>query len=200
MGRAREARSSGRKGDVPDPVKIIGAGASEVTIKPASTVASLGGASPTLRDGGGNVITVSRRSLGSTEYDEDFVDISGVTIESGSTAAEAGVAFFDSSGRIADSVVGPVTAANGNGWGVVETNTLVAEGEGVPERQVTITESTVKGYGSGGVLFDGSKGEAASTARSGMNQVGYVFDSTIEGPAVPCRAPGRHRLPLRRPR
>jgi hypothetical protein len=163
------------------PVKIIGAGASEVTIKPAQSVGSLGGPSPTLRDGGGNVVTVSRQSLGSTEYDEDFVDISGVTIESGSTAAEAGVAFFNSSGRIADSVVGPITAANGNGWGVVETNTLLAEGEGAPERQVTITDSTVKGYGAGGVLFDGSKGEAGSTTRSGMNQVGYVFDSTIEG-------------------
>jgi large repetitive protein len=163
------------------PVKIIGAGASEVTIKPLQSTASLGGSAPTLRDGGGNVITVSRQSLGSTEYDEDFVDISGVTIESGSTAAEAGVAFFNSSGRIADSIVGPITAANGNGWGVVETNSLIAEGEGAPERQVTITESTVKGYGAGGVLFDGSKGEAASTTRSGMNQVGYVLGSTIEG-------------------
>jgi hypothetical protein len=163
------------------PVKIIGAGASEVTIKPAQSIASLGGASPTLRDGGGNVITVSRQSLGSTEYDEDFVDISGVTIESGATAAEAGVAFFNSSGRIADSVVGPITAANGNGWGVVETNSLTAEGAGAPERQVTITDSRVTGYAAGGVLFDGSKGEAASTTRSGMNQVGYVFDSTIEG-------------------
>jgi Bacterial Ig domain len=104
-----------------------------------------------------------------------------VTIESGSTAAEAGVAFFNSSGRIADSVVGPITAADGGGWGVVETNSLLAEGAGVPERQVTITDSTVKGYGAGGVLFDGSKGEAGPTARSGMNQVGYVLGSTIEG-------------------
>jgi hypothetical protein len=163
------------------PLKIVGAGAGEVTIKPAAGIASLGGSAPSLRDGGGNVITVSRQSLGSTEYDEDFVDISGVTIESGSTAAEAGVAFFNASGRIADSVVGPITAANGNGWGVVETNSLTAQGEGAPERQVTIVDSTVKGYGAGGVLFDGSKGEAASTTRSGMNQVGYVFDSTIEG-------------------
>jgi hypothetical protein len=167
------------------PLKIIGAGASEVTIKPKSTVTTLGGPTGTLRDGGGNVITVSRQSLGSTEYDEEYVDISGVTIESGSTEAEAGVAFFNSSGRIADSKVGPIKAANGNGWGVVETNSMIGTGVGSPERQVTIENSTIKGYGAGGVLFDGSKGKAdgagTNTERSLMNQVGYVFNSTIEG-------------------
>lgn len=167
------------------PLKIVGAGYSKVTIKPATTLTTLGGATGTLRDGGGNVITVSRQSLGSTEYDEDYVDISGVTIESGSTTAEAGVAFFNSSGRIADSVVGPIKAANSNGWGVVETNSLIGQGEGTPERQVTITNSTIKGYSAGGVLFDGSKGGADSAATiaesSGMAQVGFVKDSTVEG-------------------
>jgi large repetitive protein len=167
------------------PLKIIGAGASEVTIKPKSTVATLGGASGTLRDGGGNVITVSRQSLGSTEYDEEYVDISGVTIESGSTEAEAGVAFFNSSGRIADSEIKSIKASNGNGWGVVETDSQIGTGIGSPERQVTIENSTIKGYGAGGVLFDGSKGKAdgtvTNTERSLMNQVGYVFGSTIEG-------------------
>ena len=101
------------------PLKIIGAGANKVTIKPATTLTTLGGATGTLRDGGGNVITVSRQSLGSTEYDEEYVDISGVKIESGSTTAEAGVAFFNASGRIANSEIGTIKAANGNGWGVV---------------------------------------------------------------------------------
>ena len=167
------------------PLKIIGAGASEVTIKPKSTVTTLGGATGTLRDGGGNVITVSRQSLGSTEYDEEYVDISGVTIESGSTEAEAGVAFFNSSGRIADSEIKSIKPSNGNGWGVVETDSQIGAGVGSPERQVTIEDSTIKGYGAGGVLFDGSKGKAdgtvTNTERSLMNQVGYVFDSTIEG-------------------
>lgn len=161
------------------PVKIVGAGASKVTIKPVQSLSTLAGTTARLRDGGGNVVTVSRQSLGSTEYDEDFVDISGVTIESGSTSAEAGVAFFNASGRIADSVV------SGGGWGVVETNSMLSAGEGAPERQVTIDHSTVKGYTSGGVLFDGSKGgvdgAATNTERSGMNQVGYVIDSTVEG-------------------
>jgi hypothetical protein len=167
------------------PLKIIGAGASAVTIKPKSTVTSLGGATGTLRDGGGNVITVSRQSLGSSEYDEEYVDISGVTIESGTTEAEAGVAFFNSSGRIADSVIKSIKPSNGNGWGVVETDSQLGTGVGSPERQVTIEDSTIKGYGAGGVLFDGSKGKAdgtvTNTERSLMNQVGYVFDSTIEG-------------------
>lgn len=167
------------------PLKIIGAGKSKVTIRPATTLTTLGGSTGTLRDGGGNVITVSRQSLGSTEYDEDYVDISGVTIESGSTTAEAGVAFFNSSGRIANSVVGPIKAANSNGWGVVETNSLLGEGAGTPERQVTVTNSTIKEYGAGGVLFDGSKGgadgAATNTEPSGMIQVGFVRQSTIEG-------------------
>jgi hypothetical protein len=167
------------------PVKIVGAGASLVKIRPAGSPSSLAGSTARLRDGGGNVITVSRQSLGSTDYDEEFVDISGVTIESPSVAAEAGVAFFNSSGRISDSVIGPIRAANGQGWGVVETNSLIGEGAGVPERQVTIADSTIKGYGAGGVLFDGSKGgvdnAATTTERSGMDQVGYVLGSTIEG-------------------
>jgi hypothetical protein len=167
------------------PLKIIGAGASKVTIKPLKTLTTLGGAAGTLRDGGGNVITVSRQSLGSTEYDENYVDISGVTIESGTTTAEAGVAFFNSSGRIANSKVGPIKAANGNGWGVVETNSMIGEGAGTPERQATIENSTINGYGAGGVLFDDSRGgiDGATTnaVRSGMTQVGYVTGSTVEG-------------------
>jgi hypothetical protein len=175
------------------PLKIIGAGASLVTIKPKTSVTTLGGASGTLRDGGGNVITVSRQSLGSTEYDEEYVDISGVTIESGTTEAEAGVAFFNSSGRIAHSVVKTIKTSNGNGWGVVETDSQIGTGPGSPERQVTIENSTIKSYGAGGVLFDDSKGKAdgavTNTERSRMNQVGYVFNSTIEGSGAASTGP-----------
>ncbi len=167
------------------PLKIIGAGAGKVTIKPATTLTTLGGATGTLRDGGGNVITVSRQSLGSTEYDEEYVDISGVKIESASTTAEAGVAFFNASGRIANSEIGTIKAANGNSWGVVMTNSQIGEGAGAAERQVTIENSKIKGYTTGGVLFDDSKGKADGTAtnteRSGMKQVGYVKNVLIEG-------------------
>jgi hypothetical protein len=175
------------------PLKIIGAGANKVTIKPATSLTTLGGSTGTLRDGGGNVITVSRQSLGSTEYDENFVDISGVKIESGSTTAEAGVAFFNASGRIANSEIGTIKAANGNSWGVVMTNSQIGEGAGAAERQVTIENSKIKGYTTGGgVLFDDSKGKADAAAtnyeRSGMKQVGYVKDTVIEGSATGASA------------
>jgi large repetitive protein len=167
------------------PLKIIGAGASKVTIKPATSLTTLGGSTGTLRDGGGNVVTVSRQSLGSTEYDEEYVDISGVKIESGSTAAEAGVAFFNASGRIANSEIGTIKAANGDGWGVVMTNSEIGEGPGTAERQVTIENTKVKGYASGGILFDDSKGKAdgsaTTTERANIKQVGYVKNVLVEG-------------------
>jgi hypothetical protein len=180
------------------PVKIIGAGASKVTIKPATSLTTLGGTisgvpTGTLRDGGGNVITVSRQAFGSTEYDENYVDISGVKIESGSTTAEAGVAFFNASGRIADSEIGTIKSVNSNGWGVVETNSDQASGAGAPERQVTLVNDVIKGYTTGGVLFDGSKGgvDAAptNTAPSGMPQVGFIKGTVIEGSSTTGSVP-----------
>lgn len=167
------------------PLKIVGAGAGLVTIKPAQASGTLAGSEPFLRDGGGNVITVSRQSMGSTEYDEEFVDISGVTIEAPKASVEAGVAFFNASGRISDSVIGPIAKAGSAGWGVVETNSLQGAGPGTAERQVTITDSRIFGYGAGGVLFDGGRGKDGETATintpSGIKQVGYVKGTTIEG-------------------
>jgi hypothetical protein len=167
------------------PLKIIGAGAGLVTIKPAQASGTLAGTEPFLRDGGGNVITVSRQSMGSTEYDEEFVDISGVTIEAPKASVEAGIAFFNASGRISDSVIGPITKAGSAGWGVVETNSLQGAGTGTAERQVTIADSRIFGYGAGGVLFDGGRGKDTETATiatpSGLKQVGYVKGTTIEG-------------------
>jgi large repetitive protein len=166
------------------PLKIVGAGAGLVKIKPAGP-GSLAGTEANLRDGGGNVITVSRQSLGSTEYDENYVDISGVTIESSVAAAEAGVAFFNASGRISNSVIGPITKAGSAGWGVVETNSQQGAGSGTAERQVTISGSRIFGYGAGGVLFDGGRGKDSETATinssAGIKQVGYVKGTTIEG-------------------
>jgi hypothetical protein len=166
------------------PLKIVGAGAGLVKIKPAGP-GSLAGTEANLRDGGGNVITVSRQSLGSTEYDEEYVDISGVTIESSVAGAEAGVAFFNASGRISNSVIGPITKAGAAGWGVVETNSQQGAGTGTAERQVTIAGSRIFGYGAGGVLFDGGRGKDSETAlintNAGLKQVGYVSGTTIEG-------------------
>jgi len=65
------------------PLTLKGAGANKVTIRPAPALApTLAGTAPFLRDGGGHVVTVARQSLGASDDNENFVDISGVTIES----------------------------------------------------------------------------------------------------------------------
>ena len=171
------------------PLKIKGAGRARYDRSRPEHRPALAGATPYLRDGGGNVITISRQSLGSTDDDEEFVDISGVTISSPNVYAEAGVAFFNASGRIADSVVGPIRAStaeevadNPHGWGVVMTNSLIASGAGAVERQVTITDSKVFGYQSGGILIDGARGpdgNADNTVRQGIREFGFVTDSVI---------------------
>jgi len=174
------------------PLKIKGAGADKVTIMPDQSLATLEGSTPYLRDTGGNVITVSRQSLGSTDTNELFVDISGVTITSGSVWAEAGVAFVNTAGRISDSVIGPLKtattpeerAAHPHGWGVVKTNFLQGAGAGTVETELTIADSRVTGFQSGGILFDGARGadgDAANLLRAGIRQHGYVTGTVIEG-------------------
>lgn len=166
------------------PLTLKGAGASKVTIRPAPSLgASLAGTAPYLRDGGGNVVTVSRQSLGATDDNENFVDISGVTIESPDAYAEAGVAFFNTSGRIANSVVGPLKSGGPHGWGVIATNSLQGAEAGA-QRRVTVLNSLVKGYSAGGVLFDdarGADGATTTTARSGMVEYGYVTGTRVLG-------------------
>lgn len=174
------------------PLKIKGAGADKVTIMPDQDVDSLAGLVPYLRDGGGNVVTVSRQSLGSTDTNEIFVDISGVTITSGDTYAEAGVAYFGANGRISDSVVGPMTvatdedelAAQPHGWGIVKTGMILGEGDGTVENELTVDGTLVKGYQSGGILFDGGRGtdgDADNTVRTGIEIHGYVTDTVVKG-------------------
>lgn len=173
------------------PLTIRGAGASKVTIMPKPSLTTLAGTAPYLRDGGGNVVTVSRQARDSTDFNVTFVDISGVTITSGSTTAEAGVAFFNSSGAIRNSVVGPLErasdatelAAAPHGWGVVVSNHFQGADAG-PRREVTIRNSLITGYQSGGVLFDDSRGpdgSATTLARSGIVSYGRVIDSQIIG-------------------
>lgn len=174
------------------PLKIKGAGADKVTIMPDQSLATLEGDKPYLRDGGGNVITVSRQSLGSTDTNEMFVDISGVTITSGDTWAEAGVAYFGAAGRISQSVVGPLKvatsadelAAHPHGWGVVKTGVIQGAGTGTVETELSVADSVVKGYQDGGILFDGAKGPdgaAANTVRTGIEHHGYVVNTLVEG-------------------
>ncbi|MBU2111875.1 MAG: alpha/beta hydrolase, partial [Actinobacteria bacterium] len=174
------------------PLKIKGAGADKVTIMPDQGIESLAGLEPYLRDGGGNVITVSRQSLGSTDTNEMFVDLSGVTVTSGSTYAEAGIAFFGAAGRVSESVVGPMAVAadadelalQPHGWGIVKTGVILGDGPGTVESEVTVADSVVTGYQSGGILFDGARGpdgDADNTVRTGIRQHGYVVDTVVTG-------------------
>ena len=175
------------------PLTLIGAGADKVFIEPDPSLgSSLAGTAPYLRDGGGNVITVSRQSLGATDADENRVDISGVTVAAPFTYAEAGIAFFNTSGSVVSSMVGPIQRANADelasrphGYGIIQTNSLIGAGPGSPRREVTVQGSLVTGYQAGGVLFDdsigGADGAPNNINRSGINMFGYIVDSRIVG-------------------
>jgi hypothetical protein len=174
------------------PLKIKGAGADKVIIEPDQSDGTLAGAQPYLRDGGGNVITVSRQSLGSTDTNEMFVDISGVTVTSGNVWAEAGIAYFGAAGRVSDSVIGPMKvatnapelAANPHGWGIIKTGVIQGAGPGTVESELTVTNSVITGYQSGGILFDGARGPDGSpdnTVRTGIRYHGYVTNTVIKG-------------------
>ncbi|GIF22873.1 pimeloyl-ACP methyl ester carboxylesterase [Actinoplanes tereljensis] len=174
------------------PLKIKGAGADKVTIEPDQSLATLAGDTPYLRDGGGNVITVSRQSLGSTDTNEMFVDISGVTVTSGNVWAEAGIAYFGAAGRVSESVVGPLKvaatdeekAAHPHGWGIVKTGLIQGASASTVQTELTVADSVVTGYQSGGILFDGARGKdgaADNTVRTGIIQHGYVTDTVVKG-------------------
>lgn len=174
------------------PLTLRGTGAGKVTIRPAASIGdTLAGTAPYLRDGGGNVITVSRQAAGVSGDNEMFVNISGVTVESPDAYAEAGIAFFNTSGTITNSVVGPLRraadaaelAARPHGWGVVMTNHMQGTEAGI-RRTLDIKGSLMTGYQSGGVLFDDSRGtDAAATLlqRSGIVAYGTITESRIAG-------------------
>jgi len=174
------------------PLTIKGTGAGKVSIQPAPSLApTLAGTVPYLRDSGGNVISISRQAAGSTDDNENRVDISGVTVESPTVFVEAGISYFNTSGTLSNSKVGPLKraadstelAANPHGWGVVMTNHLIGAEAGV-QRQVNIVGSLITGYQSGGVLFDdsrGTDGNATTLQRSGIKAYGRVSKSLIQG-------------------
>lgn len=182
---ASPSQSGSKNGlTITKPLRIKGAGADKVTIMPTQTLTTLAGTAPYLRDGGGNVITVSRQSLGSTDTNEMFLDLSGVTVSTGNVAAEAGIAYFGAAGRVSDSVITAGTAGT-LGWGVVKTGVIQGSGKGTVQTELTVTDSVVTGFASGGILFDGGRGtdgNAANTQRSGIIQHGYVTNTVVTAP------------------
>src|SRR3954452_15017171 len=165
------------------PLTIKGAGADKVTIRPAPALgASLAGIAPYLRDGGGNVVTVARQSLGSTDDNENMVTISGVTIESPEAYAEAALAFFNTSGKLVNARIGPIGGTGPYSYGLVMTNSLQGAEAGV-RREVVVEKSLVNGA----VLFDdarGADGTATTTARSGIKAYGAITGSRVTGPVT----------------
>ncbi|HMJ36719.1 MAG TPA: Ig-like domain-containing protein [Baekduia sp.] len=163
---------------------LRGAGPSKVLIEPAATSGTLAGSAPALLDGGGNVVTVSRQSLGSTAESELSVTISGVTIASPDVDVEAGVNFFNSSGHVVNSVIGPLHNATSGaplGWGVVLSNSyLGVDSPGAPARRLQIDGSRIAGYGAGGVRVDGAT-HGAPTTRSGISETGEIRSTVIDG-------------------
>lgn len=179
------------------PITLRGAGADEVFIEPDPSLgSSLAGTAPFLRDGGGNVITIARQSLGASDDNELLADISGVTIRSPHAYVEAGVAYFNTSGMLKDVVVGPIARADADtttrphGWGVVQTNSLQGggPGSGTVRREVNVVDSLIEGYQAGGILFDGGRGADGAPenlAPAGITQYGNVTGTKVvgDGPA-----------------
>lgn len=177
------------------PLSIKGTGAGKVIIEPDPVLGdSLAGTAPYLRDGGGNVITIARQSLGASDDNENSVDISGVTVRSPYSYAEAGIAYFNTSGTVANATIGPLRRGNADesaarrphGWGVVQTNFLqgTGGGSGTVRRQVSVVDSLVTGYQAGGILFDGARGADGTpeaSARAGISQYGYVTRTNVVG-------------------
>ena len=93
------------------------------------------------------------------------------------------MAFFNTSGRIANSVIGTIKPPAAYGYGLIMTNSLQGAEAGV-RRQVTIEKSVLT---TGGVFFDdarGADGAATTTARSGIMAYGNLVGSRVAGPVT----------------
>ncbi len=103
-----------------------------------------------------------------------------MTIESRTRTRRPRVAFFNTSGRIANSRIGTIKPEGGPyTYGLVMTNSLQGAEAGI-RREVTLEKSLVNGV----VLFDdarGADGTATTTARSGIKAYGNIVGSRIAG-------------------
>ena len=128
-------------------ITLRGAGASKVTIKPKSTIASLLGTTTNYRNTFGAVIGVYRTGV------RTLVDISGVTVEGGLTTVGSAVKFYNAEGSLTNSVVrnvAPLTATQG--YGVVIASNLVGDRLGV-----RVAGTAISGYAKAGVVLDSSQ-------------------------------------------
>ncbi|HEY2654183.1 MAG TPA: hypothetical protein VGI55_00235, partial [Solirubrobacteraceae bacterium] len=175
------------------PLTIIGAGASKVTIEPATNLVSGASSSDNLRDSSGNVITVTNTTPGDTSDWDVNPTISGVTISNGGFLVDAGIEFNNATGAIIDSRIEPFAfsgtppATNGPsyGWGVVASNNYAVTPQGAFERDVTVSANLITDYGGGGVLIDGSESSKPIYFRSGVATTGSITNNVITGASDP---------------
>jgi large repetitive protein len=168
-------------------LQIYGAGASRTFIEPTQNLALPGSATDNVRDKLGNIVTVQMTTPGDTSDQDVNPIISGVTITDGGYYVDAGIAFNNAAGTISDSTIGPFTgsqptAAQPNvGWGVVASNNYAVTPQGAFERDVTVSNNLITGYGGGGVLIDGSESTKPIYFRSGVATTGAITGNTITG-------------------
>jgi hypothetical protein len=165
---------------------IVGAGASKVTIEPATDLGDTALTPAKLRDAAGNIITIKNTAPGSTSVQDVSVALSGVTVKDAGFAVDAGVAASNAYAQITGSAIGPFTGA-GQGWGVVAVNTESVSPQGAFVRVLTLTGDSITGYGGGGVLIDGATSAAPTTA-SGVATTGIITGDVIQGAADATRA------------
>lgn len=192
-------------------LNLKGAGADQVTIRPSVNSANGGqiaAASPVLRDGVGNIITVS----GAPSY-PITVNISGVTVSGGGEEthfagtsiwdgefehgvySEAGIVFLDAGGSVSASRITNVFTSgrpgafnqpggyrsNDLGYGIAQVTAATEPPLGATARQLNITGTRVDRYNRGGVLIDGATGDTPPLTPSGVSNDGRIVGSQIVG-------------------
>lgn len=165
------AEGEGDNGVVIDEAATIrGAGADKVRIEPAGSI----GLEPGVDRAKGNVVLVDAPSA--------TVEISGVTVTSGSQYAEAGVVFHNVNGRFRRSRItnlsGPLVPAFDEGQGVG----IYAYADAAGDHAVEVADSLLEGYGKGGVVF--------SSWDVGQNITGATRRSVVRGRG-PLSGPGQ---------
>ena len=172
---------------------IKGAGASKVFIQP--TVAGTGriannpvGGTVPLRNGVGSVIGIGLAAGGTIRTN---VNITGVTVRSPGVVSEAGIAYYNSSGSVANTRVTGMTGTGvganpGTGWGITHVTNQQLEAQPAADipsrvpRTLTVSSSRIDGYNQGGVLVDGAT-DAAPTTRSNTINALTMTGSEVVG-------------------
>jgi hypothetical protein len=150
-------------------ITLRGAGADKVTIRPKPALTSLLGTTTTYRNGTGAVIGVNRNGV------RTLVDISGVTVEAGTTAVGAAVKFWNSEGSLTASRIRSVAPLSADqGYGVVIASNLAGD-----RLAVRVAGVELSGYAKAGVVLDSTQQAPAAG----------VLATTIQGNTITGAGP-----------